>query len=171
VELMVVMAVIALLAGMTVPRMWAGSRRARLRGACQRLMLAAQYARDYAVTRRCQTRLVINADEGTYAVAAPTGENGEYEPLADGPGRPEALGEGLGFAQVLIDPCAAPLDEVDQGGLIVRFQPSGQADAAVVQVRDEQETYSVTVQPATARVRVVAAEVTDMPLGRVDLDA
>jgi Tfp pilus assembly protein FimT len=170
VELMVVVAVIAVLAGMTLPRLWGGAARWRLRGSAQRLMAAARYAHDFAATRRCQARLIIQAEQGLYVVAAPTGQDGEYVPLTGGPGRQESLGEGLGFGRVLVEPCAAPLDEADEGLLMVRFLPTGEADAAVLEVRNDKHVYSVIILPAGGRVELAADEVTELPESRVDLD-
>ena len=170
VELMVVVAIIAVLAGMTIPRAWSGAGRTRLRASCQRLALAARLARELAVTRRQQVRLAVDPDEGRYSIMAPTGEDGQYEPITTDPGRGEPLDGGTRFEQVLIEPCAAPLDGGEEGAMMVRFLPTGEADAAILQVGDGLHTYSVLVQPARGAVSVMTEPVDQMPSDRVDLD-
>ena len=76
VEMVVVVVMIGVLAGMIIPRMAGSTSGRRLREEARGLYVAAQYARNRAVNHRRAVRLMFNAEKGTYALleqSDPTG--------------------------------------------------------------------------------------------------
>jgi len=167
VELVVVIVVVAVLATAIVPRLSAGTGSARLRSAASRLLTAARYARDFAVTRRCVCRLGIDSDEGRYGLAYRAGPAEEFRPMR-GVGGQERLSEPLRFAKVRIARRRDDGTVAEAKGVV--FTPTGTADAAVVQITDGRRTISIVVAPNTARARLVDGAVDELPNDRVDLD-
>ena len=62
VEMTVVMVLVAVLAGMTIPMLAGAAGSTRLKEQAHALLTAARYARDYAVTHRVDCRLAIDSD-------------------------------------------------------------------------------------------------------------
>ncbi len=172
VELVVVVVIVAVLATMIVPRVRGAASSARLRASARRLLVAAKYARDFAVRHRCECRLVIDTAKQQYALGYQ--EDAEHDPgkfraLHTGVGRREYLGEGVRFAKVSIDPRPGADVDVERRDCIA-FTPLGEADAAVVQITDGRRTYSMTVAPGSGRARLIEGTVNELPNDREDLD-
>jgi len=105
VEQVVVVVIIVVLAGMIAPRLSGGAGSSELRESARRLLLTAQYARDFAAVRRRDCRIVLDSSEQRYALAAesdPDAKPGEFSPVRMGGDKCEQLGRGLRFGQVLI---------------------------------------------------------------------
>jgi len=168
---MVVIAVIAVLAGMIVPRLHGSAEGARLQTAASRLLSAARYARAFATTRREPCRLLLDTDEHRYVLARveqTTAAPARLAPMRMGIGKAEGLGKGIGFGRVRIRPRDG--DDGREPAHAIVFTPTGRADAAVVEVTDGRRTYSLLVAPHTGRVELVRGTVSELPDDRVDLD-
>jgi len=153
--------------------MYAGNSSSKLRGSARQLLVAAQYARDFAATRRCKSRLIIDLDQQQYALAFqpdPQHNPSEFVPLATGLGRAQRLAEGLRFARVWIEPRQGhdqPPDQLDY----ITFEPNGQTDAAVMEITNGQQTYSVLIAPHTGYAKLIEGTSDVLPNDRLDLDA
>ena len=172
VELIVVVVLVGVVATMIAPRFSRGVGAARLRESARRLLATAQYARDFAVTRRCDCRLVLDENEQRYALACqedPVHRPGEFSALRSGVGRAERLPEGLRFSRVWIEPRNRSDETSSQRDWIV-FDPLGRADAAIVQITDGTHTYSMLVSPSSAKVRLADGEIGELPNDRWDMD-
>ena len=174
VEVTVVVVIIAILATMIVPRLSGRAGAVQLRASAQRLFVAAQYARDFSATHRCDCRLVIDSAQGRYGLVRqtdPQHQPGQFTAL-HGVGKMESLGQGVRFAHVRIEPPA--LDDGSYGDPAqdncITFRPMGWADAAVVQITDGRRTYSMLVAPGGGQVRLVKGAVSELPSNRWDLD-
>ena len=185
VELMVVCVIISVLATMTIPRLYGSAGSIRLRESACRLLVTAKYARDFAVTRRRSCRLVFDSDERRYGLLYqkyPQHKPNEFVPLRGGVGGAERLAESLRFSKVQIErrprldgPLPAEMSAGRAGGMVrqrncITFDPSGQADAAIVEITDGKRAYSTLVAPHTAQARMVAGAVDKTPNDRWDLD-
>ena len=175
VEILVVVAIISLLATVTVPRMYGGRSKTRLRGAARRLLVTAQYARDFAITRRCQCRLVFDSDKQRYSLfyqKDPQHDPNEFVPLGTGLGKPQGLGKSLSFARLRIAPRQGlDPDQPPKEVGYVTFEPTGQADAAVLEITDGTDVYSVQIAPYTGYAKLTEGTVSELPNDRLDLDA
>ena len=172
VELMVVAVLVAAFATMIVPRLMGATSSAQLRESAQRLLVSARTGRDFAATRRCACRLVVDATEGRYALSYqddPQHQPGQFVPLPTGVGRGESLPPGLRFARVWVEPRGRRDGLAAQDGAIT-FDPTGQADAAIVQIADSRRTVSLMISPASGYARLVSQAVDVLPNDRRDLD-
>ena len=170
VELTVVVIIISVLAGMIAPRFAGSIGSTALRESARRLLVAAQYARDFAVTRRRACRLVIDSKQRRYVLeceAEPDAQPGEFTALRAGPVRAGALSRGVRFGQVRVEGLGPRRAEPDR----ICFEPGGGADDAVVEITDGRRVYSLTVSGCTGRAELVEGAVAELPEGRVDLDA
>ncbi len=177
VEIIVVVVIIAVLATMIVPSLSAGSSSSKLRGSARQLLVAAQYARDYAATRRRKCRLTIDLDQQQYALtfqSAPQHNPSEFVPLplATGLGRTQRLSQGVRFVKVWVEPRKGH-DQPDQPPKqlnYITFEPNGQADAAVLEITNGRQTYSVLIVPHTGYAKLIEGTTRALPNDRLDLD-
>ena len=170
IELTVVVIIISVLAGMIVPRLAGSIGSTALRESARRLLIAAQYARDFAVTRRRACRLVIDPERRCYVLeceADPDSRPGEFTALGGGPVKADVLGRGVRFGRLRVESLGPR--QAEDG--CVCFEPDGRADAAVVEITDGRRVYSLTVSGCTGWAELVDGAVADPPEGRVDLDA
>ena len=172
VEIIVVVVIISVLATMIVPGMYAGRSLAQLRGSARQLLVAAQYGRDFATTRRCKCRLMIDLDKQQYALAFqqdPQRNPSEFVRLSTALGRVQRLADGLRFGQVRIEPREGydqPPERIDY----ITFEPSGQADSAVLEITNGEQTYSVLIVPYTGYAKLIEGTTSELPNDRLDLD-
>ena len=172
VELMVVVVIVSVLATMVVPRLHGSAASARLRSAASRLLVTAQYGRDFAARRRCQCRLMFDLGRQCYALAyqtEPGRRPNEFRPLRSGLGRTERLGESLRFGKLWIEP-RRRRGPAQRRRDWITFDPTGQADAAVLEITDGRRSYSIVVAPHTGRARLAEGKVRELPNDRRDLD-
>ena len=172
VELIVVVAIVSVLAGMIAPRMYNLSGSARLRQSSRRFLATARYARDFAATRRCKCRLTIDTKEQGYTLTRQKDaehDPNEFVPLEASLAKPQRLPDGLRFGSLRIEP-ALPRPQADANADYIDFDPTGRADAAVVEITDGQGVYSVLVTPYTGYARLVEGSAKELPNDRMDLD-
>ena len=168
IELSVVLVIVAVLAGMIVPRLGGAAGARQLRESARRMLITARYAREFAVTHRRVVRLVINADQRRFALECEKSPD-EFVPLPDGIGRAETLNRNVRFAEVRIEPRTGRLGPEKPENCIT-FEPDGQADVAVITITDGRRSYSLTVMPYTGRAKLVKGTVETFLVDRVDLD-
>ncbi len=175
VEILVVVVIIAVLAAMIIPGMYAGRGLAQLRGSARQVLVAAQYARDFATTRRSKCRLTIDQNQQRYALTFqqdPQHNPSQFVPLATALGKPRRLSEGLRFAKVWIQP-RQTYNQNEQTPInldYITFDPNGQADAAALEITNGQQTFSVLIAPYTAYAKLIEGTVSELPNNRIDLD-
>ena len=172
VELIVVVAIIAVLAALIAPRMFGLRGPARLRQHTRSFLATARYARDYAVTRRRKCRLTIDTAKQTYVLTQQ--KDAEHDPiefvaLNANLGKAQQLPDGLRFGPLRVEPLPGR-PKTDLRTDYIDFDPTGRADSAVVQITDGTRTYSVVIAPHTARARLVENAVSKLPNDRLDLD-
>ena len=155
--------------------MYAGRSSAELRGSARQLLVAAQYARDFAATRRRKCRLTIDLDQQQYvltAQSAPQHNPSEFVPLATGLGKAQRLSQGVRFVKVRVEPRKGH-DQPDQPPEqlnYITFEPNGQADAAVLEITNGQQSYSVLIVPHTGYAKLIEGTTRALPNDRLDLD-
>ncbi len=163
--------IVSVLAAMIAPRLHTATGSAQLRSSASRLLVAAQYARSFAATHRCICQLLIDPAEGRYGLACqydPEGRPDEFRPLRTGVGKAESLGPGLRFSKLWIK--RQGRDEAGEQVTCITFRPSGQADAAVVEISDGRRAVSMLLGPCTGQARLVEGIVEQLPNDRIDLD-
>ena len=172
VELIVVVAIVSVLAGMIAPRVYNLSGSARLRGSSRRFLATVRYARDYAATRRCKCRLTIDTKEQAYTLTRQ--EDAEHDPnkfvpLEASLAKPQQLPDGLRFGSLRIEPSPSrPQDDAHAD--YIDFDPTGRADAAVIEITDGQGVYSILVMSYTGNAKLIEGLAKELPNNRLDLD-
>ena len=167
IELIVVLVIIAVLAGMTVPQIAGSLASANLREAARNLLVTTNWARHHAVTSRKRTCLVIDAGKGAYDLEQETDpllQPGRYEPLKSQVVRAQMLAAPLRFGAVLVDPPAAT------GPTRIIFEPDGRATAALIVITDGPRSWSLHVTADAGRITLIDGAVRELPSDRVDLD-
>lgn len=169
VEMTVVILLVAVLAGMTIPMLAGAAASTHLKEQAYALLTAARYARDYAVTHRVDCRLTIDSTAGQFALQRQdidaTGAQ-TFVSIGLGWGRPVVLAGNVRFGRVQI----SPADGRPENSWIT-FRPAGQADAALVEITDGRWTYTLLVVPASGRATLTEGSVQVIPNDRMDLDA
>ena len=170
VEVMVVVVIIGAMTALVVPRFSGRLGAAKLRQSAQHLLLAARYARQVSVTRRVECRLTINAKENAFAVMyepKPISEPQVFAELRGHGVRKTELGGDIKFGSGLID--THEDESVPEG--VIRFDPMGSATAAVIQLTNGEQVWSVVIEPTTGRAALVRGQVSELANDREDLDA
>lgn len=172
VELMVVITVIAVLAGLAVTSFGGSLNKARLAEAASHLRAVTQYAHRTALTNQRICRVVFTLDgagqDPGYRVEIESNNPESLDTFAtitSGLGKPVSLTGNVRFAGVLIE------NGGQQEQHIITFQPTGEADAASIQLTDGRQTWSVVIEPNTGSSRLVQEAVSRTPNMREDLDA
>ena len=172
VELIVVIALIAILTAAVVSPLAGSWGTANLRESARGVLLSAQYARGYAATRQVRCRLTLDVKNHRYVVeqeADPHGQPGQFTPVQADLTRPRSLGPGVKFGRLRIESRdAEPASAMPQA---VTFEPTGQANAAVIEITDDTRTWSVRIAPHTGRADLREGADVPEPFARVDLDA
>lgn len=169
-----VLLVVAVLAGLTVPNLATRRARAELRDTADRLQTMARFAHQRAVSRGVDHRLVLlppGTDGGPgFRVEVVVDDESAaegYGVVRSGNLKPALLPEGV----LLLDVAIANETPVFDGRRMIRFLATGQADAAAVVVAGEADAFTVLVWPNSGRVERVRGVVLQLPNGREDLDA
>lgn len=173
-ELLVVMVIMALLAGLAVPSFARSLQSERLRTGARTVVSMVQLARTRAITRHTFTRLSIDYDQGLLTIeelqqpdamasgAGSLASAGSQQPTwveqRDSLGRPRSLPGGVRITYAGGDPTAAT------GGSATRvdaltFRPDGSTDDAMLLLEGYQsERLGVAVRKTRLQARLLTPE-------------
>ena len=174
VELTVVLMIIAVAATMIVPQVLGSMTSVRLRESGRDLLVAARYAHDFATTRRRVCRLVIDAKQQTYHIeyqSDPQRQPNKFKSMTSGPFKLTHLGKGVEFALVQIEPTRRPWADDGESAEVITFDPTGGADAAIIQIANGKRTCSLLIERSSGRATLLDRAVDQLPGDREDLDA
>jgi type II secretion system protein H len=167
IELIVVVAIIAILAGAIVPRMGRSLARQNGAEAAARFALTCRTVRELAVARQQACAVELNLDAGAYGVTAQSQAGGstQWQAARTAWLKPQRLGE-----DVKVTSCRnGDGTEAPGGRLSLRFFPDGRCSGATIRLTCGAESYEILVHPQNGRVvHGKAGEVTLSP-DRVDL--
>lgn len=166
--------IVAVVAGMTIPRLAGSWGATNLRNSAGDLLAAARYAHDYAVTRRTRCRLVLDPQEGRYGIEAESTDPatpGQFTAVRDAAMRPRSLGRDVRFGLVRIEPRSGDDFAAEGAGNAIAFEPTGEADAAVIELTNGSASWTLRIAPNTGRMELVQGRVTEGLNDRRDLDA
>lgn len=165
---MVVVVIMAVLAGMAIPQFFGRSQAVALRQSARELLDAALYAQHLAVTQRRPIRLVLDAREGSFEIQRQD-EPDSYKKLQYGVIRSGRLPKNVRFNDIRIDAgegtTTAAWDEP-----FITFTPIGGADAAIIQIGNDKTVYSILISSTTGRAKLVRGAENQLPNDRQDLD-
>lgn len=170
IEMIVVLLIAGVLLGMTVPRLAGATGGRQMRSSVTAFKTELEATRLFALTRQTRCRLVIEGDSGRYHAVYqpdPIGDPQRYEPLRAEGARARTLTGEVRFAAVRIEP---RLDD-DFEDVSILFEPTGEADAAAIELTDGERTWTVRVAAATGRIELTPGSQESLLTDRVDLDA
>ncbi|MFP4143625.1 MAG: prepilin-type N-terminal cleavage/methylation domain-containing protein [Phycisphaeraceae bacterium] len=174
VEVLVVVVIVAVLAGMIMPQVTGSWAKRKLSESARRLLIAARRGRAEAVLLGRDVQLVLAEDPARFRLEmlgepGPGQAEGEFGPIAGRAGRWQALESGVRFGAVQIRPTASvePSEPLEA----VTFTPHGEADFAVIEVTDAERSWTLQIAPYTGRTQLSEGRAEAMPGDRLDLDA
>ena len=174
VEILVVVLLLAMLAGAAGTAYFGTYKRLLVEKAANDIYLGAKYARLVAVEKQESCLLVLNDEENGFALTfSETDEEGKTQAgsgIADQYSRPGKFADGVEYEKAAIVP-SGPIDEDSEEQKFVTFYPDGTADSALIQIGDGKNVYTVLVQAATGKAKVVRGVPDEMTMSVVDLDA
>ncbi|WP_243369899.1 prepilin-type N-terminal cleavage/methylation domain-containing protein [Geotalea sp. SG265] len=149
IELMVVIAILSLIAGIVLPRL-PSTESARLRDSARSLASAIRFMGDRAATAKTGYRLHLNITDNT-AWIRQLNRSGE-ETGADDPFlNRKILAEGIAIEDVTIPSSG----KTGEGEVLIGFGPGGLQDYMIVHLKDSKDGhYTVTAYPASGKVKV-----------------
>ncbi len=153
IELVGVMAIMVVLAGMLLPSFVRAQRDARLRASTRRVLAALNLARSTAIAEKTHARLEIDSRHGVFGMTTERRlENGEtrFVPEVSSLGRAQVLPEGIHIGV----PVSA-LRAISSRENFITFYEDGRADEMVVVLRDDSGSQrTLSVDGMTGRVRL-----------------
>jgi len=160
IELVAVLAVVGLVAGLVAPKFASGIGTIGVRSASRQVAGLCRYGRDRAVSTRTVQRLAIDLDGGTMWLEESKGKTaspapGEFERLKESFGRTVPLPRKVRVKAV------ASLGGTAEGGVAyVWFFPDMRQPTSAVYLEREDggRVYTVEVAALTGRVRIYAVE-------------
>ncbi len=150
IELMVVIAMITIAAGLIVPRMARSLGGEALREASARLAYTARSAREFALARRRTCAIDLDLDSGTYAVTAQSTDDtgGTWQPL-----QTSWLKAGRWPAGVRVGAYQTPDGQAAYGGTQrVSFRPDGTSSGASIRLISAGNECTIVIHPHSGRV-------------------
>jgi type II secretory pathway pseudopilin PulG len=185
VEILVVVAIVALIAGATSGLYMGTFKDMQLEKSAKEIYLAAKYARLGAIEKQTEFRLAIDKTEGkifvVYEKTDPETLEQE-ETIASNPyTRPVTLPKGVTIEDLRIVRSIQLIEPEKKGYMsgveedsealdnVVVFTPYGTADSAVIKIGNGKTSFTVSISPATGKVKIARGE-TEMPLDVIDLD-
>ncbi len=158
IELLVVSAIIALLAGATFRMSAKRHRRVLVEKCAREICLAARYARIFAVEKQRSCKLVFDKEQKRFYLYGSVQAGGEPDVISSVYSRPGTLSDRVNFEQIKITPTGSEYGD-DAGGdaggdAVVVFRADGTADGAVLVVGDGEYHYIVSIAAGTGRAKV-----------------
>jgi prepilin-type N-terminal cleavage/methylation domain-containing protein len=171
IEVLVVITIIALLAGIGGGFHIGTYKRVLVEKTARDLFLAAKYARIMAIEKQKSCRLELDTTNGGFFLAYDefSEETGKTEQtiVRDMYSKPVEFTGAVEFENIQIT--SIGLDETEEKTTIV-FLPNGTAQSAVIQIGDGQNHYTVYIYAATGKAAVQPGTAEEVEIKTVDLD-
>jgi len=173
-EVLLVVAVIAMLAGLGSGYYVPTYKKLLVEKAARQFLLMARYARIMAIEQQRPYELLIDPNNRGFflATAQPDPETGESQRtvVRDYFCKPVEFEGDVAFEDVQLDVLleASP-DEMDSEQKIV-FLPNGSAESAVLQIGDGKTHYSIALVAATGKASLYPGISTEIRTASIDLD-
>lgn len=172
IELMVVIVLMSLLAGLGGSLYTGSYKRMQVEKAAKGLFVMARYARIAAIEHQRPYDLVIDRQKNQCLLTTTIQDKQTLESkltiVKNGFCSPEVLPKGVSFENVNIEAEASGTE--DESKATVTFMPNGTADTALIQVGNLQTHYTVTIACATGKASLVAGTAADRSGLVIDLE-
>jgi len=162
----VALTIIAVAAGVIVPRMGASTSREELREAAGRFAQTARAVRELAVSLQRRCTIEVDLDQGTYAVTAQSSEpGGQMETVQS-----SWLKQGRWPASIRVAEYRTPDGARTRSGReTIEFLPDGTTSGAMMRLADGSREHYVVVHAHSGRVIFGAARATAILPDELDL--
>ncbi len=171
VELLVVITLIALIAGVGGGFGVGTYRRMLVEKTTRDFFLAAKYARIMAIERQRQYRIELDTANGGFYLTSNElnveTEQTEQTIVRDLYSRPVEFVGDVKFEAVQITPLGSQSSD-EQTSIL--FLPNGTAQSAVIQIGDGENHYTVNICAATGKAKVYPGTAEEVETGTIDLD-
>ena len=174
VELLVVIALLSLMAGLGAPKLSGSFDRLKLDKAAKELLMMAQYARMMAIDQQKQYNLIIDESNYTfYLETSGTDENGNQigeVVVYDAFCKPITLEGDIAFEDIQVTPIGLGTTGDYEESEILAFLPDGTSQLAIIQIGNGQMHYSLSINPATGKAKLYPGTADSVEITTRDLD-
>ena len=181
VELLMVVVIISLVAGVGGGLYVGTYKRMLVEKAARDFLLTAKYARIMAIEKQTQYEILLDvANNGflltTTQLDEETGQT-EQTVVKDSYCKPVEFEGDVKFEDVQITPTGLETTTGDSDEQAIVFLPNGTAQSVVIQIGDGKTHYTISINAATGRAKLYLGEIekvktgTDVIVGAIDLDA
>lgn len=175
IELLVVVTIISLMASVGAGMLLETYKKLNVDKAASNLFLSAKYARMMAIEQQRQYKLCLDTLNNTYYLVTTITdfESGQFEEtiVRDPYCKPVILERNIKFEGIQITPIALETTTETEDLPTIIFLPDGTAQSAVVQIGDEKTHYTVSINAATGKAKLVPGTIENVKVSTVDLDA
>ena len=159
VELMVVVAIMGVLLGISIPAFTSLSKKAPLERAISDVEAACRNARSKAILDKRVMEIYLNDTEDIVSLGTATRGIMALDMETGLETKQAEMGEQIESFQLEADlEIIAPRDDESTGELVLRFYPNGTAESVELRVFDSEGSYILVVDPVTGRTTVVNEE-------------
>ena len=175
IELLVVVTIISLMASVGAGMLLGTYKKLNVDKTASNLFLTAKYARMMAVEQQKRYKLCLDIlNNGFYLVTTlsdvESGQIGEII-VRDPYCKPVTLEGNIKFEDIQITPIAMETTTGTEDLPTIIFLPDGTAQSAVVQIGDEKTHYTISINAATGKAKLVPGTIENVKVSTVDLDA
>ena len=171
IELLVVITIIALIAGVGGGFHMGTYKRMQVEKAARDFFLAAKYARIMAIERQKPFRIELDTTNGGFNLAFDefNEETGKTEQtiVRDLYSKPVEFSGDIKFEAIQITSLSPDASE-EQTEIV--FLPNGTAQLAIVQIGDGENHYTIHINAATSKAAVIPGTAEEIQITTVDLD-
>jgi type II secretion system protein H len=176
IEILVVIAIIAILAGVGGGMYIGTYKKLVVEKAARSFLLMAQYARIMAIEQQRQYQIALNVTQNGFCLVTTEwdeqSEEAQQSIVKDYYCKPVVMEAGVTFEDIKIPSIGAYADVMeDENTQTILFFPDGTAQAAVVQIGNGKTRYTISISPATGRAKITYGTSENVTIGIVDLDA
>lgn len=175
IELLVVIALISLVASLGGSMLLGTYDRLKVDKAASNLLLTAKYARMMAIEQQKKYTLCLDVLNNefflmTIVLDEQTGQSEEVI-VRDPYCKPVILEDNIRFEDMHITPISTDTTAWEDELSTIAFMPDGTAQAAVVQIGNEKTHYSLSINAATGRTKLIFGTLENVKTSTIDLDA
>lgn len=175
VELLLVVALIAMLSGLGGGFYMGTYKRIKVEKVVRDFVLTAKYARIMAIGKQRPYEIQIDEENGGFCLATTQwneiSEQTEVVVVKDYYCKPVEFEGNIRFEDVQIIPTGNEEESEYEEKQTIVFRPDGTAQQVVIQIGDGQTHYSVSISAGTGRVKTYFNTVENVEIGTIDLDA
>ncbi|RKY10577.1 MAG: hypothetical protein DRP65_06375 [Planctomycetota bacterium] len=171
IELILVVGIIALLAGASGAMYFGTYKRMLVEKAARDVLLAAKYARVIAIEKQTRCKLMIDDTNNSFLLTvggADSQADGAENVITNEYSKPRQFAGDVKFEEIQITSRARAGDGAADGAIV--FRPNGTADMAVLQIGDGKNHCTVYISAATGKGRIESGEAMETGLEVLDLD-